>query len=110
MITSIGYNKIEFILLDSRGIPVLLHEEVTTKDDETYHVLGGSAPHKPSSTGKVWVGDIRQDEEGNVKGTNFHREFYPTVLEMSWQNKAEHDQYWAEVAQAEQRHVEAGVL
>tara|TARA_R110001632_G_scaffold215603_1_gene342811 strand:- start:353 stop:580 length:228 start_codon:yes stop_codon:yes gene_type:complete len=42
---------------------------------ESFIVKGGNPPHKPSSSGRIWVTDI----------TNKHnREFFPSVCGLKW--------------------------
>ena len=55
------------------GTPVCVGETLTTHRDETYVIEGGRPPHKPSSTGRVWV-------EGGG-------EFFPTVFNIKWVEK-----------------------
>lgn len=50
-------------------VPVTEGEKFTDRRGDVYTVSGGRAPHKPSSSGKVWTD----------KG-----EFYPTVINCEW--------------------------
>jgi hypothetical protein len=52
------------------GTPVCIGETLTTHRDETYVITGGRPPHKPSSTGRVWV-------EGGG-------EYFPSVFDLRW--------------------------
>lgn len=52
------------------GTPVCIGDKLTTHRGETYTITGGRPPHKPSSTGRVWV-------EGGG-------EFFPTVFDLTW--------------------------
>ena len=60
---------------DGRGV-VHENELVRSSKDEAYVVKGGTPPHKPSSTGRVWV-TLADDSTWN-------REFFPTVFNMAW--------------------------
>ena len=52
------------------GVPVKQNEKV-----EDCHITGGRPPHKPSSTGRVWVEEYSQ-------------EYFPTVFKLKWKVKA----------------------
>ncbi len=53
------------------GEPVRVGDIVTDFRGETCTISGGRAPHKPSSTGRVWV------EE-------FSQEYFPGVFNLEW--------------------------
>lgn len=55
------------------GTPVCIDEVLETHSGERYAIEGGRPPHKPSSTGRVWV-----------KGGG---EFFPTVFNLKWVEK-----------------------
>ena len=57
------------------GIGVTEKEIVVSKDDVFWIVQGGTPPHKPSSTGRVWVA---------TNGGEWNREFFPTVFNLEW--------------------------
>jgi hypothetical protein len=48
------------------GVPVQEGEKI---DD--FHIKGGWPPHKPSSTGKVWIEEYSQ-------------EYFPNVFKLKW--------------------------
>ena len=51
--------------------------QTSTRDGKTlkFKIQGGTPPHKPSSSGRIWVTDI----------TNKHnREFFPSVCGLKW--------------------------
>jgi len=48
------------------GVPVKQGEKVGD-----FHIEGGRPPHKPSSTGRVWVKEYSQ-------------EYFPTVFKLKW--------------------------
>jgi len=51
------------------------NELVQDRDGQNYVVKGGVPPHKPSSSGRIWVADI----------TNTHnREYFPSVCGLKW--------------------------
>lgn len=58
------------------GEAVVEKELVHDRDNEVWVVEGGTPPHKPSSTGRVWVRLL-----DNAK---WNREFFPTVFNMKW--------------------------
>ena len=48
---------------------------VQDRDGQNFIVKGGNPPHKPSSSGRIWVTDI----------TNKHnRDFFPSVCGLEW--------------------------
>jgi hypothetical protein len=55
------------------GTPVCIGEMLETHRGEQYRITGGRPPHKPSSTGRVWV-------EGGG-------EYFPTVFDLKWVEK-----------------------
>ena len=70
-ITKKGYKLVD--QFTGRGIYQL--ELVQDRDGQNFVVKGGVPPHKPSSTGRVWVSDI----------TNKHnREYFPSVCGLEW--------------------------
>ena len=56
------------------GKPATEKEVVTCFRGESYILQGGTPPHKPSSTGRVWV----------VGACDFNREFFPSVVNLEW--------------------------
>ena len=48
------------------GVPVVEGEKI-----EDFTVKGGRPPHKPSSTGRVWIEEYSQ-------------EYFPTVFNLKW--------------------------
>ena len=64
------------------GKPVVMNEVLrSNRTKQAYKVKGGTPPHKPSSTGRVWVDvDGRWDEE-----------FFPTVFDLKWVNEIEEE-------------------
>ena len=70
-------NKQGFTLIyqDGRGA-VCAKELATSSTGEQWVVEGGTPPHKPSSTGRVWV--RRSDD------STWNREFFPAVFGMEW--------------------------
>lgn len=53
--------------------PVQIGDQVKTKDGYQVTVLGMTEPHKPSSTGRMYV-----------KGNMMHGEFFPNVFNCEW--------------------------
>ena len=60
---------------DGRG-EVYAKELIRSSDGEQYVIEGGTPPHKPSSTGRVWV---RSPDD-----PTWNREYFPTVFDMEW--------------------------
>jgi len=50
--------------------PVCIGDTLKTHRGDQYRITGGRPPHKPSSTGRVWV-------EGGG-------EYFPTVFNLKW--------------------------
>jgi len=75
-ITSKAYDDRMMVLIldDDTGKCVLKGEKHGTGRGEAFQVKGGTAPHKPSSTGKVWG----YTEDGMC------REYYPGVINAKW--------------------------
>jgi hypothetical protein len=66
-----------YYLAHANGASVQMDEPVKCFRGEDYIITGGRSPHKPSSTGKVWV----KDTKGNSA------EYYPTVFDMKWEKR-----------------------
>lgn len=65
--------------LNIDGVPeraICEGDEVVTRDGKTYIVAQGigSRPHKPSSTGRIWVVTLDGDS----------RQFFPGVFNCKW--------------------------
>ena len=73
-------SKKGWILVNANNERVVEKELVTTKDGENWIVEGGVPPHKPSSTGRVWV--------SLLSNPNHNRDFFPTVFNLKWQEIA----------------------
>lgn len=58
------------------GEAVQAKELVRGRHNEAWVVEGGTPPHKPSSTGRVWVRALDD--------TTWNREFFPQVFNMKW--------------------------
>ena len=56
--------------------PVELNDVVNCFRNDYWIVKGGNPPHKPSSSGKLWV--VAYDDH------DCNREFYPSVCDMKW--------------------------
>tara|TARA_R110001632_G_scaffold151147_2_gene268740 strand:- start:179 stop:424 length:246 start_codon:yes stop_codon:yes gene_type:complete len=77
-------NKQGFTLIyqDGRGA-VCAKELVTSSTGDKWVIEGGTPPHKPSSTGRVWV-RLLDDPTWN-------REFFPSVFGMEWRLQREEE-------------------
>lgn len=66
-----------WVLIDKDRRIVQTDQEYENFRYERYRVAGGQPPHKPSSTGKIWV---------YVPGSELQatHEVYPTVFGMRW--------------------------
>jgi len=60
---------------ESTGKDVYPSELVLSFRGDKYIVKGGNAPHKPSSSGRVWVTDITNTH---------HSDFFPSVCGLEW--------------------------
>lgn len=66
------------ILVDTiTGEPVSVGDIVTDFRGDEAVILGGTPPHKPSSTGRVYV----RSTEGDWSG-----EYFPSVYNLKWEN------------------------
>ena len=61
------------------GKPVPMDDIVTLRDGQRVKITGGRAPHKPGSTGRVWVQDLANGAE---------TEFFPGVVDAQWMPEA----------------------
>jgi hypothetical protein len=57
-------------LMHKDGTPACMGEMLETQSGEQYRITGGRPPHKPASTGRVWI-------EGGG-------EFFPSVFGLKW--------------------------
>lgn len=74
-ITSTDWNDRENTLVFEKNMkPVCMGQKVRSR--ETYVVTGGQAPHKPSSSGRVYVKQVGEGGWG--------RQFFPNVFKMIW--------------------------
>jgi len=75
MVTDTDWEEKENTLVFEKNLsPVCVGQKVQSR--ESYIVTGGRAPHKPSSSGRVYVKQVGGDKWG--------REFFPTVFKMKW--------------------------
>jgi len=73
-ITSTGGDGRTWALYDKAGNPVGINARVKSFRGESAVVIGGKAPHKEGSEGKVWV----DWEPGDG-------EYYPSVFDLRWE-------------------------
>ena len=64
----------------SSGGLVLLHDQVTYRDGPERLVTGGRAPHKESSSGRVYT----KLQEGGYADSSDSSEAFPPVYDMEW--------------------------
>lgn len=69
-------NRVWILIAKSDQEPVIKGQDLLSRreGEGPYTLLGGTPPHKPSSTGRVHVRD---------ENMNF-REFFPTVFDLEW--------------------------
>jgi len=65
-----------------RGRAVKMGDPVSYRPNETWVIDGGKAPHKPSSSGKVWIRCL--DQNPRSLGIT-SRELFPHAVGMKWQ-------------------------
>ena len=75
MITSKNWANKECVLIDNQGNKVVVGQIFTTEEGTIYSLTGGKAPHKPSSTGRIYV---------KTPNYEYGREFFPGVLDLQW--------------------------
>lgn len=79
MIKMTGFDQ-DYVLIDEQtGTAVAMGAEYGLSGI-TYKIEGGRAPHKPGSTGRVWV---RRASEKAFVGITQH-EWFPNVLDLKW--------------------------
>jgi hypothetical protein len=74
-ITSNDYDDEPCVLMPigDNGYTVQVGDKATSFRGENYRITGGRAPHKPESTGRVYV-----------KNRSGEREFFPGVFDLKW--------------------------
>lgn len=83
-ITSKNYDGEAMTLVDEATFQPIMEGDVrASRDGETHRVVGGRAPHKPESSGKVWVRNPLAK-----KGDHSSFEFYPSVIKAKWTHDA----------------------
>jgi len=76
--------SVKLMQLNDDGFPereVKEGDEVVTFEGEVWVVTPGvgAPPHKPASTGRIWVSTPKRDEDGD-----WTREFFPGVFNCKW--------------------------
>ena len=74
-------------LQDSDGLKVEVGSlQTSTRDGKTlkFKIQGGTPPHKPSSTGKVYGCWFSLDENGDEIVDQATSEYYPQVFNLAW--------------------------
>lgn len=67
------------LVYDRNGVEVQIGDVVTLRDGETVTVTYITKPHKPSSTGRVGVQELRL--EG---GEDWTMSYFPNVIGATW--------------------------
>ena len=79
MIKQQGHDGTYVLVDDPSQMPVAIGEEVCSQDGHgmttAYKLEGGRAPHKPGSTGRIWV---RESPE------HHQCEYFPNVCNLAW--------------------------
>lgn len=84
-ILSKGYTGRMMLLVNEATGEAVEEGAILLSDRAEYKLISGTAPHKSSSTGRVYVEEI---------GKDFKRELYPSVFNLKWidaeqQNKSD---------------------
>lgn len=74
-IIGVNYNNATCILVHDDDAIAFQGQELTASDGTLYILDGGKPPHKPGSTGRIWVKDTRDTT----------REYFPSVLGLRWE-------------------------
>ena len=74
MITSKNYDGIKCKLIDNKGRDLIPGAWYKVHNGGMVTPIGGTAPHKSSSTGRVEVADEKQNS----------REYFPGVINAEW--------------------------
>ena len=80
-------SKKGWTLFNNADEKVVMDELLKTNDGELWIIEGGNPPHKPSSTGRVWVrplGAEGMQREFFPSAEGMQREFFPTVFNLEW--------------------------
>ena len=75
MINSQGFEGMYVLINPQNGTRVTLGEQFL-HDGKTFKIEGGRAPHKPGSTGRIWVREIGDDMH--------QQEVFPHVHDLRW--------------------------
>ena len=78
LITQRGHDGY-YVLTGSDGQPVEKEQIFATSRGESVKLTGGAAPHKPSSTGRVYV--LHLGEGGEELNES---EYFPSVIDCKW--------------------------
>lgn len=70
--------KNEWRLVDANNKPVKRHQKMKSFRGDTYFVTGGAPPHKPESSGRIYVVHSLKDKDC------MDREFFPSVFDCRW--------------------------
>lgn len=76
----------EWVLVAADGAEVSVNEVVETFRGEEVMLTGGRPPHKPSSSGRIYVEDLKYGYES---------EFFPSVCNLKWIRREEYDGHQA---------------
>lgn len=75
-IKSVDWDGLPRILINTiTGIPVKINAKFKGNQGDIIKVTGGTAPHKPSSTGFIWCETL----DGKWK-----RNYYPGCFDLEW--------------------------
>lgn len=71
-ITGVDDDGCHWRLLHDSGYPITKGMMIMKHDGVIVSIHGGRPPHKPSSTGRVWINEQSQ-------------EYFPNVFDMKWE-------------------------
>lgn len=77
MITSRGYDGRDWVLVEKESGRIVEMEEEFESRGITFHLTGGSAPHRANSSGRVYL-------HSNEKKRRGFAEFFPHVIGLEW--------------------------
>lgn len=81
-ITGLGYDNQPWVLVDADTGEIAGRDlRVVSAHGEEVMLIGGRPPHKPSSSGKVWISYDQDVEYEYMDGST---EFYPSVFGLRW--------------------------
>lgn len=81
VLTSRRHDGVLCELRDSSGAPIAKEDEIEDFRGELHPIVGGRAPQRSNSTGRVWVRRVVLEGERWVERTY---EYFPSVFDLRW--------------------------